>query len=170
MKPHYLPSDGADDDLRQLADVFRQQKLPLPNDGAWQKVFLRIQAAAFHPPRGTWPWLVTAGIFLCLSLGYALWPVRETSEHTTNAKAKTIVEVDESEPFAVASAIEVHILSVGVEDADRLALGQPLLGDFAVASPGDIEIVHVEPHPEDGRKPMMQPNARVSLIVVRDEE
>jgi hypothetical protein len=74
------------------------------------------------------------------------------------------------EPFPVAEMNEVNILSINVEDADRVVMGQPLLGPFEVVSPEDIEIVRMERHPEDGQMPRLRRGPEVPMIVVAAAE
>ena len=69
----------------------------------------------------------------------------------------------DDEPFPVASASEVHVIDVSVEDADRLALGLALLGTFEVATVDEIEQVRVE---YLGRKSEL----KLALREVRDRE
>ena len=56
---------------------------------------------------------------------------------------------------------------IDVEDADRVVmLGQPPMGTFELAAPEDIEIVKMEPWPEDGRTPHLHRGPEVPMIVV----
>jgi hypothetical protein len=71
--------------------------------------------------------------------------------------------------FPVASAREVDILSIDPRDADRVVLGDPLLGAFELATPEDIEVIDREPSP-DGDMPHLQrgPKAKVPLVITLD--
>jgi hypothetical protein len=44
-------------------------------------------------------------------------------------------------------------------------MGQPLMGTFEVAAPNDVEIVKMEPHPEDGMMPSFHRGQEVPMIL-----
>jgi len=82
-----------------------------------------------------------------------------------------IAGVEDDEIFSVASASEIHIIRVDVQDADRIVMDQPLIGTFELAAPEDINIVKVERNPDEGPMPRLQRRAGVPMIViVRPEE
>jgi hypothetical protein len=72
---------------------------------------------------------------------------------------------EEDEPFPVVALGEVNIISIDAEDADRVGMGQELIGTFDLATPEDIEIVKMEPHPEDGLMPRLRRGPEVPMIV-----
>jgi hypothetical protein len=65
----------------------------------------------------------------------------------------------------VATLGEIEIISIAAEDADRVMMGQPLMGTFEVAAPEDVQIVRMEPHPEDGQMPSFHRGQEVPMIV-----
>jgi hypothetical protein len=61
-----------------------------------------------------------------------------------------------AEPFAVATADEIQILSMDPADAEVLVIGTPLVpGRIELVAHGDVALVRVEPHPENGVVPDM---------------
>ena len=110
-----------------------------------------------------------AAIFGGVVLARAFWPEHPTGPDRQEVAQKTpAVIADEPDlPFPVAEVQEVNIISIDVEDADRVVmLGQPPMGTFELAAPEDIEIVKMEPWPEDGRTPRLHRGPEVPMIVV----
>lgn len=165
------PDEREDDDLHRLAEVFQNHTPADPSDQQWSHVLQGIRSGlegTRTPPR-PWRWLAMAGIvlFLCLGLGLI---VRVMPTGRPASPVVILPPGDEGDaPFPVASAGEVYVLDVSVDDADRLAVGQRLMGAFEVATRDEIEVHSVEPDPDDGRMPVLASNAAVPLIVVSGE-
>ncbi|MBY0231307.1 MAG: hypothetical protein K2W96_18650, partial [Gemmataceae bacterium] len=64
---------------------------------------------------------------------------------------------------------EVHILSVDAEDADRVAVGRPLMGAFEVAAASEVRIEQADPDPETGIWPHVAANGLAMIIAGEDE-
>jgi hypothetical protein len=72
---------------------------------------------------------------------------------------------DDDEPFPVALAQEVAIISVHPRDADAIVLGGPLLGSMDWVEPEDIQVIEVAPHPDDGQVPWLMEDGPVPMIL-----
>jgi hypothetical protein len=159
----------------RLARLYRDHPPPEPLERAWQATLANIDAALAAPlqaplPGARWPvrllvGLVAAAVIGGVILASAFWPVsREEPGPAPVVVNHGPSELDE--PFPVATVGEVHIISIDAADADRVAMGQPLLGSFELAAPEDIEIVKMEPGPEDGQMPRLHRGPEVPMIVV----
>lgn len=159
----------AEDDLHRLADLFARNAPPEPAEDAWARTFASIDRGTPPPRRPSRWWLtgaaglITAAAVL-LAVVYTRWP-GPSGPAKPDAVVKLPAGDDNDEPFAVASASEVHVISVDVDDADRLALGRPLLGLFEVATPTEIELVDAEPDEESLETPWLQVGENVPLIM-----
>lgn len=163
-----------EDDLHQLAELFRRHAPAEPGEDAWGRTLGAIDKAALPPksPRRPW-WLaglvgLVAAAAVLLAVGYAMWPAPQPPVIVPpDVGVKLPAGDDDDEPFAVARASEVHVISVDVEDADRLAMGQRLLGTFEVAAPQEIKLEEPEPSHEenDGLNPWLRQGEAVPLIM-----
>jgi anti-sigma factor RsiW len=162
----------------RITRLYRDQPPGEPSDRAWQAALAAIEDALAHPrvpPRPRWPLRLVLGLTAAAALlagvvlARSFWtdklpenPVPEVADH----QPQPAPAPEDEEPFPVATAGEINILSIDAADADRVVMGQPLIGTFEVAAPEDIEIVEMEPHPEDGRMPRLQRGPEVPMIIV----
>jgi anti-sigma factor RsiW len=165
-------------EARRITRLYSDHPPAEPSDRAWQGALAAIEDALARPrvpARPRWPLRLVlgltaaaallAGVVLARSLWTARPPEQPLREVVEGPRVEPPAPEDE-EPFPVAAAGEVNVLSIDAADADRVLMGQPLFGTFEVASPEDIEIVEMEPHPEDGRMPRLQRGPEVPMIVV----
>ncbi len=167
---------------RRLVQLYRDHAPPEPSPAAWQAALGRIETGLAAPRR-------LPGWRLRLLLGFAaaaavlgglliagLYRPRPAQEPETAPVVQREVVLaeddDNDEPFAVLTAGEVDILSMEAVDADRLVLGQPLLGPIDFCRLEDIQVVKVEADPEEGLVSRLQPGPEMPMIVVAraDEE
>jgi len=178
--------------VRGLTRLYRDHPAPEPAPAAWRAALGRIEdrlsrpaVAPSRPPGRPWRWPLLLGLVSAAALfggvviARALWPAAEApvdptvvAQHGHAPAPAPPPAPEDDEVFPVASAREVDILSIDPRDADRVVLGDPLLGTFEWASPEDIEVLDREPDPEDGHMPRLQrgPNAKVPLVIVTLEE
>lgn len=159
--------DHESESLRQLARVFQDHGPAEPAADVWEQTLARIQAqlppAKAEPRR--WPLQLMAGIVAAAALigtivlARSLWP-------TTPAKP-SFAELEEV--FPVVGPGEINILSMDARDAGRIVLGEPLLESIDFASPNDIEIVLLEPDPDEGHMPRIDRTAGVPMIFARGD-
>ena len=69
----------------------------------------------------------------------------------------------------MASASEVHILSMDASEADQITMGQPLMGVFEVASASEVVIEKADPDPENGLWPHIA-SSGVAMILAGESE
>lgn len=176
--PEHDPREDAE--LQALARLFRDHSPSDPPADAWQRTFARIEAAVGKgvPPRRSWPTYLLVGLAAAAAalvagvmVAQERWPILAgTAEPKVVAVAPKPKEpTEDDEPFPVALASEVHILSVNPNEADRLVMqGPPVLGAFEFAFAEDIEIVGVEPSPEQKkcRKPIVQVSKGAPMVIV----
>jgi hypothetical protein len=166
------PEAGAEvESLRRLLDLFRAAAAPEPAPEAWASAQARLEAGlpAGSPPRprrGRRPRRWAAGLCAAAAvLGLLLlarpwWPRAGPHDAVPGPE-------EEREPFPVATAQEVNIISMDVNDADALAVHPPVLGPVEFAAPADITVVHVEPL-ADGMRPRLEGEA-VGMFVAAAE-
>ncbi|MFQ3651176.1 MAG: hypothetical protein SNJ75_12650 [Gemmataceae bacterium] len=174
-----FPPDRADDDddLHQLAEVYRRHAPPDPSPAQWQRVQQAItRGLDCSPSESCVPsaksnlrrtvWLRVA--LLLFALGSILgWTLIGTAP-----RPYASLPPDEAnpEPFAVASAAEIFIHDIAIADADRIALGRLLLGKLEFADAGEIEVVETRPDPTEGWTPTMSAQSAMPLIVASGQE
>ena len=152
-----------DEELRQLAELCRRHPPDDPGDTAWAGMSDRIAAALPRVPRAPRWDLRLAGVAAASVLAFVLlgrsWlpdPVEP--------------EPDEEEPFPVAVASEINIISMDAGDADRVAMGKPLLGRFEVATADEVKVEQMEPNPEDGAWPEVRREGGLAMILAGEDE
>lgn len=160
-----------------LTRLYRDHAAPEPSPAAWADTLDRINARLTRPaaaPRRPWAWRLALGLAATaaalggLAAAAALWPAAPDAPPPLAQQQPTPpAPAPDDEVFPVASAGEIEILSLDPRDADRVALGVPLLGTFALAEPADIEVIEREPDPDDGMMPRVHggPGAKVPLVV-----
>jgi hypothetical protein len=163
---------------RRITRLYHEQPLTEPSDRAWQMTLAAIEEGLAHPRvpvRPRWPLRLVLGLTAVAAvvagmvLARSLWTEKAPDQPLPGVVENKAIEPttpEDDEPFPVATVGEVNILSIDAADADRVAMGQPLFGTFEIAGPEDIEIVEMEPHPEDGRMPRLQRGPEVPMIVV----
>jgi len=145
------------DDLRQLADLYRQTSPPEPSEAAWAEVFARVPSPAPRAPRGAGWWGPIVGAAALAAVASLALLVR--------APAGPLAAADDEGPWEVALASEVQILRSGTDDADRLALGpRPQMGEFAVATAEEIVVVKAEDNPDGETTPTLDTGGPLSVI------
>jgi hypothetical protein len=161
-------SRDSDDDLRQLAEIYRRHTPAEPSPEQWQRVHQNLEGRALPRPRHPWVWLALgAALLLIVAGGLTLW-----MSAGSDGRQAPLLPPEESgtEPFAVASAAEITIHGVEAADADRIAVGRLLLGKLEFARAGEIEVVETYPDPAEGWMPTIAPNATMPLIVALGQE
>ena len=161
MNPETVPED--DEELKQLVELCRRFAPNDPGEQAWTGMVDRIAAALpSAPPRPRWGMRV-ATLAVAASLALVLigrsWMAGPVSS-----------PIPEDEAFPVAAASEIHIISVDAGDADRLAMGVPLMGAFDVATPNDVKVEQLAPNPEDGAWPQFHHAGGLAMILSGEGE
>jgi hypothetical protein len=176
------PEARADlDELKRLSrgnrKLWQASAGPSPSEASWARLFARVQQALTAPPRpaaaGTapapaaarpprvrrLPALLAAAAFVLLAFAL-LRP---------NAPTDTRPVPDVEEPWAVATADDVDIVSIRGADTDLLVIGRPPLPadtQIVLATPNDVAFEKVAPD-TDGMMPQMPPpGSTVAMIVV----
>jgi hypothetical protein len=159
------------DALRQLVRLYRDHPAPEPAEPVWQSLFRSIEAGLGTMSAGSSRWslrfrflaglVATAAALLGgVVLARMFWPVRPVDP-------PAVAQVSEDdEPFPVALLSEVNIIRMDPQDADRIVMGVPIMSTFDLVGTEDIEIVEVEPDPEEGRMPRVRRSAGGPMIIV----
>jgi hypothetical protein len=176
------------DEAGRLVRLYRDNPPPEPSERAWQAALTMVAHRAANPaPTGTlarglsfprWRRFLLAMAATAALVGGVMLARSFQRERPDELNYDVIGNVrpgssgqlvrsgdDSNEPFPVATLGEVEIISVSAEDADRVMMGQPLMGTFEVAAPDDVEIVKMEPHPEDGQMPAFHRGQEVPMIL-----
>src|SRR5262245_29005621 len=159
---------------RRLVALFRAHPPADPSPTAWHDTRRRLDAALAAPRRPRWPGfllgiLSAAAVLGALAAASLLLPALK-HRPVEDSRAGVVLDPADNndEPFAVAVASEVQIISMDARDADRVLVGQPLLDSIDFATPEDIELVNLEDEPEDGRWPTaLQRGSRMPMVIVR---
>jgi hypothetical protein len=170
------PEWGAreDGELEALARLYRDDTPPEP---AWQPTLARIESRLGEElaPRRRWRAGYLAGLVaasaaavfagVLVARGFWVEPpvIAPEPERVASGPAPT---AEDEEPYPVALLSEVQIIRMRPDDADRIVTGQPLLGTFEFAAAEDIEIVQLEPDPEEGRVPRLRRSKGAPPIIV----
>jgi hypothetical protein len=162
------PTDYEEEDLRQLAELYQAHPPQAPSEEAWAKVLEGIHRALparpAAPPAGAGWWGPLMGVALvAASVAVAVFfppPPRPEVE-----KPGPLVRVEEEGPFAVASAAEIFILHADPNDADLIALGQPMMGAFEVASSGEVNLDWAPQNPDGVTAPRLLKDSQMAMIV-----
>jgi hypothetical protein len=140
--------------LRRLERLWQTAAPPEPAPEAWAGALARIAMSLPGPvparPRAAFRPLLwasgvagAAAVLLAILLTPSLWP----GLPRPNGPGET-----EEEPFPVASAEDVTIISMDAHDMGALVVGQPPVqdGPLEMASRNDIKVLSVEPAWPDG--------------------
>lgn len=149
---------------RAVARLTREAGVPEPKAGVWALVLARIEAAlaggtaTVLPAREAGPArargryrrasLAVAAVAAAVVLGViVLGPARLGQKTAPSAV----------EPWPVATAADVEIISLDAADLKALVVGQPPLREpLVLAAAGDVELENVEPDPTDGMVPRLR--------------
>jgi anti-sigma factor RsiW len=162
--------------MAQLTRLYRDQPIPTPSEARWRSALDRIVPRVAPTPEAARRWRAWLGVALASAalvgaviLARNLWPAPTPAPI---AQVPQVPDEEDEEPFAVASSSEVHIIRMDAEDADRVVTGRPLLGTMDFAGPGDIDVLQVQPDPDEGRTPRLERRAGLSWVVLAkaDEE
>jgi hypothetical protein len=159
------PADSQEvDSTRRLTRAWRACHPPEPRPDAWARTLDRIHAGlpaarpgARRRPLGALVALLAAAAVLAGVLLARPWqrlapPAGDSAPGFTRAPP---APDEPDEPFPVAEAHEVDILHMNAEDADRVAMGQPVLGALEFAAATDIRVLGAQPHQADGPMPRL---------------
>ncbi len=158
-----------DSELESLARLYREFPPPEPSAAVWQQVLARTEARlALNRRRHLHYWPMIAGLIAASLCGAALlarslWPVPVSPQEPV---AQVVLPVDEEEPFEVVALGEINIHGMDPSDADRVVLGQPLLGSMEFVFPEDIDLVHLDSDRKVRRKPRLHRDVGVPMIIV----
>ena len=157
------------DAMAHLTRLYREQPIPMPSEDRWRSTLDRIRPRV--GPKSPRRWLLglalaTAAALVAVVLARSLWPTATPPI----AQQPPAPAEDVDEPFAVASSSEVHIIRMDADDADRVVTGRPLIGTMDFAGPGDIDVVQVQPDPDEKRTPHLETRAGLPWVVARADE
>lgn len=148
--------------LPGVARLYREHPPADPGAAVWQVVLGRIEARLAGPaqrPPAPWRLRLFAGLVAAAAallggvlLARTFWPEREIEPGGVVERSEPSgrAEAEDEEPFAVATASEVHIIGMDPQDADRVVVGVPLMGSIEFVGTEEVEIVHVDPDAEGG--------------------
>jgi hypothetical protein len=163
--PHWDARE--DGELESLARLYRENAPPEPD---WPPVQARIERRLAAPGRrGRAGYLVglvaasAAALFAGAWLTRGMWVASPAEQGRVERQA---APAEDEEPYPVALLSEVEIIGMHPDDADRVLMGQPLLGAFELAAAGDIEINKAEPSPEEGWVPRLRRSKGAPPIIV----
>jgi len=153
---------------RDLDLLFHETVPPEPSPDAWAAtlahVHSRISDRAAVRRSSRWGLRLVVGLASAATVFAAALLVPPFLHHDGPGGGQPVREEDGDEPFLVASAQEVNIISMDASDADAVVLGMPLLGSFPLAEPDDIEVLDAEPPHADGPVPWLE-EGPVPMIV-----
>ncbi len=153
-------------DLPHLRALYQSAWPTEPDEAAWNRAQARIHDSIAHGPfrRDRWPrrgWtiagLVAASVLLGLLVTRAWWTPNVPPPVTT-----PLVE----EPFPVAEADDVIIISMDAHDVAALVVGEPpVSGDLQFVRAEDIHVVHCARCPVSGKKARLEQEGEVPMFV-----
>jgi hypothetical protein len=161
-----------DPELEALARLYRDHPPPEPAAQAWQSALSHVQARLDRPNRPRWHVPLVLGLVTAAAaalggvlLARNLWPAPAVAPEEPDGIAQQGPDAND-EPFPVASLREVDILRVDPNDADRIVVGQPVMGTMEFVTTEEIDLVQVDGCPEDGTKPHLHRNAGGPMIII----
>jgi hypothetical protein len=163
-------ADHSDD--HDLLPLFRESAPAELPEATWNatlaRIHERVSTPARPPLRPRWGFRLLVG-FTAAATAAALAGVWLIPPWLTPQPDRSIVVTpapgEDDEPFPVALAREVNIISVHPRDADAIVMGAPLLGSLEWAESEDIEVIDADPHPVDGQVPWLE-EGPVPMILV----
>lgn len=151
-------------DLSQLRALYQSVWPTEPDEAAWNAVpahihdsIVRGRSRPARWPRLAWAFvgLAAASVLLGIVVTRSWW--------MTNVPAPVpLVE----EPFPVANAEDVTIISMDARDVAALVVGEPpVRGDLEFARPEDIHVIRCERCPVSGRLARLEQEGDVPMFV-----
>jgi hypothetical protein len=142
---------------RQLLALWRKAPLRAPTEAEWSAVFNGIRTAWVAPAQKTvgrrLAWIALALSATAAAAALALWG--EFLRPVDSGGLSEVVSLAEVEPFRVATADEVMIISMDAADATFLVIGElPVSEPLVLAAAGEITLDKVEPD-VDGMVPRL---------------
>ncbi len=157
------PEARADiEEQRRLRDLWEETTPVEPDPASWAKELGRLeQSARDHKGRraGSWGWL--AGLLTMTAA--AVWLAYFLSH-----KQVLLPTVEGNNPFAVATAEEIDILSVEGDDTNTFAVGDmPVRGPLELVGPGEVRVTQVESAVQDNMRLDVQEGPATPMIWAR---
>jgi hypothetical protein len=155
-------------DLLRLRELYQSTPPPELDEAVWNAVYSRLSESIgrVRSPR-PW-WAIAAGaaaaailaIFLARSLWLLSFPWRG-GRGEVSARVQRV-----EEPFPVAEADDVTILSMDARNVAALVVGEPPVGDdLEFARPEDIRVICCERCPYSGRFARLEQGDEVPMLV-----
>ena len=159
--------------IAQITRLYREQAAPMPGENRWRSSLTAIEqrvalarAASLRRRLLLGFLIASAAVLGGVVLARSLWPTTPPLAPIAEKTPILVQPEEDEEPFAVARSSEVHIIGMDADDADRVVTGQPLMGSMDFAGQGDIDVVAVEPDPDDGCVPRLERRAGLPWIVL----
>ena len=153
--------------LRRLSRLFQEHAAPEPTPAAWDAALQKIESGLDAPrpaprPKRRFPaFRVGAGVAAACLAGLLL-------AHTfMSAPAKITAPsvASDDEPYPVATAGEIVILSMNPANSSSLVVGKtPVHDDLVLAGPDDVSLVDAKPN-GDGQMPEIRFGGNMPVIV-----
>jgi hypothetical protein len=157
-----LPPD-AESELVRLRDLFQSVSPPEVEEGAWSATLTRIHAdiRTVKPhrrsPRPVWAFvgLAAAAAVVAVLLARSWWVQTPSPSPTPE------------EPFPVATAEDVDILSIAARDVAALVVGEPpVSGELIFASMDDVRVLKCECCPKSGNRAKLERGEVPMLVTI----
>lgn len=158
--------DGDLSDLERLRALYQASSAPEPAEDVWNGVQSRVHESvgrtasvggALRRPVWMIAGLSAAAALMGLLLAKSLWTVPPLAAPQPQAVV---------EPFPVADADDVRIVSMDARDAASLVVGElPVAGVVEFAQPEDIRVIRCERCPHSGRKARLVQGGEVPMFV-----
>ena len=150
----HAEADAEVQSLRRLDALWRQTAASEPSAAAWDKTLQEIESrlAAPKPTRAGLPTMrilggIAAASVIGLLLARSFWPT------------PIAVTDSDDEPYPVATADEIVIISMDPRNEHNLVIGlPPVHGDLVLADSDDVELLDAKPNSE-GQVPNMNQGA-----------
>jgi hypothetical protein len=147
-------------DLHRLRELYQSVNLPQPEEAAWAPILTRIRDAVpavnpqrKHSPRPLWTMVsLTAAAILAGILLTRVWWIGVPHAQPQPQPQPQLTE----EPFPVAEADDVTIISMDARDVAALVVGEPpVSGDLEFVRAADIRVIKCERCPKSGNVPRL---------------
>ena len=170
----HADASGEVEALQQLARLCRSTPAPEPSAAAWDAVFQQIMVGVFQPAeavpgrrrsRRLWASGAVLGAAAAVLLAFvlsSLWRHPQSPEKTGRPTEIT----ERGEPFPLAAADDVEIISIEDADIGTLLVGEPpVRGPLTLASASDVTLENVDPAADDGMVPKVHMGEAYPMIV-----